>query len=216
MKESTNKFIDGFFERNSHLEFMRENILKASKILIEAFENGNKLLICGNGGSASDSEHIVGELMKGFRLKRPVASSDMEKLISSCGEELGSHIGNNMQGALPAIALVSHTALSTAFCNDVDPQMAFAQQVYGYKKPGDVLIGISTSGNSKNVFYAASVAKAFNMKTISLTGVSDSKLSEISDVTIRSSEKETYRVQEDHLKIYHLLCAVVESEMFDK
>ena len=216
MKLDTTFFIDRFFERNPHLQAMRQEIMKAIELLLEAYQNGNKVLICGNGGSASDSEHIVGEFMKGFLLQRPIPKEDREKMTECCGAELASQICDHMQGALPAISLVSHTALQTAFCNDVDPQMAFAQQVYGYKKEGDVLLGLSTSGNSQNVFYAMTVANAFGMKTIAMTGIQDSKLSKIATVTLRSSETETYRVQEDHLKIYHLLCGAVELELFEK
>ena len=216
MKPVTTRFIDSFFERNTHLRPMEGDVRKAIDLLLEAYGRGNKVLICGNGGSASDSEHIVGELMKGFLLRRPVPREDLEKLTACCGSELARHIGGHMQGALPAISLVSHTALQTAFCNDVDPQMAFAQQVYGYKQEGDVLIGLTTSGNSQNVFYAMNVANAFGMKTIAMTGLRDSKCSAIATVTLRSPETETYRVQEDHLKLYHLLCGAVELECFEE
>ena len=215
MKQKTTDFIAAFFRENQSLLEMKDNICRAIDMILCAYQNGNKVLICGNGGSASDSEHIVGELMKGFLLKRLVPNADRETMIASCGDTTANYICDRLQGALPAISLVSHTALQTAFCNDVDPQMVFAQQVYGYKKDGDVLIGLSTSGNSKNVFYAMCVANAFRMTTIALTGCKDSKLSEISTVTIRSPQMETYRVQEDHLKIYHLLCGAVELELFD-
>ncbi len=215
MKQVTENFLTDFFQRNTHLKMAEADILHAINILLNAYRKGNKVMICGNGGSASDSEHIVGELMKGFLLKRPVENEDREKLVDCCGREMGEHISNHLQGSLPAISLVSHTALSTAFCNDVDPQMTFAQQVYGYKQPGDVVIGISTSGNSKNVCYALNVAKAFDLETISMTGCKDSRMSKISAVTIRSPERETYRIQEDHLKIYHLFCGAVELELFE-
>ena len=216
MKPRTNEFIENFFGRNPHLVPMKQEILKAAGMLLETYRGGGKVLICGNGGSAADSEHIVGELMKGFLLQRPVPPEDRKKMEACCGKELADQICSHMQGALPAISLVSHTALQTAFCNDVDPQMAFAQQVYGYKKEGDTLIGLSTSGNSANVFYAVSVARAFGMKTIAMTGIRNSRLSAAADVTLRSPETETYRIQEDHLKIYHLLCAVTELELFEK
>ena len=215
MRQSTETFILNFFQRNQHLVPEKENILRGIELLLEAYRRGNKVMICGNGGSASDSEHIVGELMKGFLLKRPVPAEDRQELLKTCGQELGSHISDHLQGSLPAISLVSHTALSTAFCNDVDPQMTFAQQVYGYKQPGDVVIGISTSGNSKNVCYALEVARSFGLGTIAMTGCKDSRMSEISDVPLRSPEQETYRIQEDHLKIYHLFCGAVELELFE-
>lgn len=206
--------IQRFFEDNPHLISQREAVVQAIELLIETYRQGNKVLICGNGGSASDSEHIVGEMMKGFLLARRIPASDRQTLIDRCGEDAGSRISDHLQGALPTLSLVSQTALLTAFCNDVDPQMAFAQQVYGYKKEGDLLIGLSTSGNSKNVYYAASVANAFGMKTISMTGCADSLLSGISTITLRSPEKETFKVQEDHIKLYHLLCGAVELELF--
>ena len=214
MRTETDQYIENFFSRHPHLEGERQNILQSIEILLEAYRNGNQVMICGNGGSASDSEHIVGELMKGFLLKRTIPQEDRTKLAECCGGEVADYLSNHLQGALPAISLVSHTALSTAFCNDVDPQMVFAQQVYGYKKTGDVLIGISTSGNSQNVYNAAMVARSFDLKVISMTGCRDSLLSEISNVTLRSPQKETFLVQEDHLKIYHLLCGAVELELF--
>lgn len=159
--------------------------------------------MCGNGGSAADSEHIVGELMKGFLSKREVTD-----------ERIPERLRENLQGALPAISLPSQCAILSAFVNDVEPDMMYAQMVYGYAKENDLVIGISTSGNSKNVVNAVEVAKCVGAKTLSLTGQNESKLSELSDVTIRVPETETYKVQELHLPVYHYLCAGVEKAMF--
>lgn len=214
MNAKSKNMIEGFFCEHTHLKFMEKEILDAIHIIIEAYKNGNKVLICGNGGSASDAEHIVGELMKGFLLERKVTIEDRKRFIEFCGDKEGIELSNNLQRALPAISLVSHVALNSAFINDVDPDMIYAQQIYGYKKEGDVVIGLSTSGNSKNVYKAMLIAKIFGLHTIAFTGKNESLLSETCDITIRSYYDKTYKIQEDHIKIYHLLCAVVEYEMF--
>lgn len=181
----------------------RESIEKALELIINAYKNGGKILVCGNGGSAADCEHIVGELMKGFMKKREVEDI-----------RIPEEMRKNLQGALPAISLPSQCAVLSAFINDVEAEMMYAQLVYGYAKKEDLVIGLSTSGNSKNVVNAIEVAKCLGVKTLSLTGKKESKLSEISDVTIRVPETETYRVQELHLPVYHYLCAEVEKAMF--
>lgn len=180
-----------------------EDVEKAKNMLINCYEKGGKVLVAGNGGSASDSEHIVGELMKGFISKRPVTD-----------EKIPTKLRSKLQGALPAISLPSQTSLLTAFCNDVDPAMMYAQLVYGYAKEQDVFIGLSTSGNSENVVNAAIIAKAKGAKVVALTGTKNSKLSEISDITIKVPETETYKIQEYHLPIYHYLCAEIEKHFF--
>lgn len=190
------------------LEKCREDIQKAFEILVDCYKKGGTVLICGNGGSAADSEHIVGELMKGFLKKRPVPAEDIKSIADSS-------ISDNLQGALPAISLVSQTSISTAFSNDVAPDMVFAQQVYGYRNENNVLMGLTTSGNSANVVKAAKVAKAFGMKTIGMTGSKGGKLASVCDVTIKAPSDETYRVQEYHLPVYHTLCAMVEEEFFE-
>lgn len=191
------------YERYPALCACREDVEKALKLLIDTYRNGGKVLVCGNGGSAADSEHIVGELMKGFLFKRPVTD-----------ERIPEQLRLGLQGALPAISLPSQCAVLSAFINDVNPQMMYAQLVYGYGKPGDLLIGLSTSGNSVNVVNAARVAKAVGMNVLSLTGEKASKLYELSDVTIRVPATETYMVQEYHLPVYHYLCAEVERALF--
>jgi D-sedoheptulose 7-phosphate isomerase len=199
--------------RYPQLEACREDIKKAYLLLEEAYQKGRKLLVCGNGGSASDSEHIVGELMKEFKLKRRVFS-DHAAALKKVDPELGQVLADNLQGALPAISLTGHSSLQTAFINDANADLIFAQQVNGYGKTGDVFLGISTSGNSKNVIYAAVNAKAKGLKVIGLTGVKDNKLMKYADVCIRVPETETYKIQELHLPVYHCLCLMLEEKFF--
>ena len=178
------------------------------------YEDGGKLLVGGNGGSAADSEHIVGELMKGFCKKRKI-STDLAEKLENINEDLGLELGKCLQGALKAIAITGHTGLTTAFANDVDPNMIFAQQVYGYGDNKDILLCISTSGNSKNLIYAAITAKAKGMKVITLTGKDGGKLKEYSDISIIVPENETFKIQELHLPIYHALCLELEEFFFE-
>lgn len=205
--------VDVLIERYPELEDQKENIIKAYKILEESYMNSGKLLVAGNGGSAADSEHIVGELMKGFENARKLPQEYKDKLIN-VNEELGSVLSDNLQRGLPAIALDGHLALSTAYINDCEPLLCFAQQVNGFGNEKDVFLGISTSGNSKNILYAATVAKAKGMKVIGLTGAKDSKLSTMADITVRSSQTRTYMIQEHHLPIYHCLCLMLEDRFF--
>ncbi|MGM7723028.1 D-sedoheptulose-7-phosphate isomerase [Metabacillus sp. Hm71] len=189
------------------------DIEEAFLILKNCYNKGGKLLLCGNGGSASDCEHIVGELMKGFLLKRPVDQNLQKRLLEVAPADAENLI-NHLQGALPAISLSNHSALMTAFANDVDPSLVFAQQVVGYGINGDVLLGISTSGNSKNVLQALKVAKAKSMFTIGLTGRNGGEMNEICDVTINVPWDDTPSIQERHLPIYHSLCIMLEEEFF--
>lgn len=207
------KHIDLLVERYPSLETAKKDIIEAYLLLEESYENGGKLLVAGNGGSAADAEHIVGELMKGFKMPRKPEADFAEKLVAE-NQELGSVLAENLQGALPAIALDGHLALSTAYMNDCEPLLCFAQQVNGYGKAGDVFLGISTSGNSKNVLYAATTAHAKGMKVIGLTGAKDSKLKDMSDVCIKAPQTETYMIQELHLPIYHCLCLMLEDKFF--
>lgn len=209
MEEKLNLLI----ERYPKLAVCKEDIKNAYKLLEEAYTNGRKLLVCGNGGSASDSEHIVGELMKEFKLKRKVYS-DQATALKAIDPELGQVLADNLQGALPAICLTGHSSLTTAFMNDANADLVFAQQINGYGKSGDVFLGISTSGNSKNVLYAAVNAKAKGLKVIGLTGAKESKLMKYADVCIRVPEKETYKIQELHLPVYHCLCLMLEEKFF--
>jgi len=209
MEEQLNLLI----ERYPKLAVCKEDIKKAYELLEAAYKAGRKLLVCGNGGSASDSEHIVGELMKEFKLKRKVYS-DQAAALKAIDPELGQVLADNLQGALPAICLTGHSSLTTAFMNDANADLVFAQQVNGYGKAGDVFLGISTSGNSKNVLYAAVNAKAKGLKVIGLTGAKESKLMKYADVCIRVPETETYKIQELHLPVYHCLCLILEEKFF--
>ena len=208
-----NHQIDLLVSRYPVLEACRGDILKAYTLMAESFARGGKLLACGNGGSAADAEHIVGELMKSFVLERKPDKEFCRKM-ETVDPEMGAVLAKHLQGALPAIALDGHIALSTAYMNDCEPLLCFAQQVNGYGVEGDVFLGISTSGNSKNVLYAATVAKAKGMTVIGLTGEKESKLSALADVCIRVPEQETYRVQELHLPVYHALCLMLETHFF--
>lgn len=205
--------INHLIERYPKLNVCRDDIMTAYELLEAAYNNGRKLLVCGNGGSASDSEHIVGELMKEFKLKRKVYS-DQAAALKEIDPELGQVLADNLQGALPAICLTGHSSLTTAFMNDANADLVFAQQVNGYGRPGDVFLGISTSGNSKNVLYAAVNAKAKGLKVIGLTGAKENKLMKYADVCIRVPETETYKIQEYHLPVYHCMCLMLEDHFF--
>ena len=210
-----NNHIEVLIERYPQLIECRESIQAAYDILKEAYTKDRKLLVCGNGGSASDSEHIVGELMKEFKLKRKIYKNQAEamKLIDS---ELGAILAKHLQGALPAIALTGHSSLTTAFMNDSNPELIFAQQVNGYGKPDDIFLGISTSGNSRNVLFAAVAAKAKGLKVIGLTGQKPCKLAQLADVCIQVPESDTYKIQELHLPVYHCLCMMLEEHFFGR
>ena len=207
MKTEIYKHIEVLTNRYPALGSVKKEIAEAYFLLVESYKNGGKLLVAGNGGSAADAEHIVGELMKGFKLPRKPDADFADKLVKE-NKELGTVLAENLQGALPAIALDGHPVLSTAYMNDC------AQQVNGYGKAGDVFLGISTSGNSKNVLYAATTAHAKGMKVIGLTGAKNSKLEQMSDVCIKVPQTETYIIQELHLPVYHCLCLMLEDEFF--
>lgn len=212
MKDTTKNNYEELFVRCPVLEMCRNDILAAFEILFDAYKNGKKLLVCGNGGSAADSEHIVGELLKRFKKPRKINPEVYEKL-GVFGED-GAKLQATLEGSLRAISLTSHIAFSTAFANDREPQVAFAQQLYGLADEGDVALMISTSGNSMNCVYCAEVAKAMGLKTISFTGKNESKLSVLCDASVRVPEIETYKIQELHLPVYHCLCAMLEEEFF--
>ncbi len=207
-----NGSLDELIARNPSLNSVRAELEKAFYNLYDCYRSGGKLLICGNGGSAADSEHIVGELMKSFKMKRKIDSTVSEKL-REMGED-GVNLAEKLEGALPAIALSGHTALSTAFGNDKDGFMVFAQQVYGYGCAGDVLICLTTSGNSQNCVYAAEVARAKGMTVVAITGEGGGRMKSLSDVCVALPERETYLVQELTLPVYHWLCAELETAFF--
>jgi D-sedoheptulose 7-phosphate isomerase len=214
VKKTVEEIFEKLFQTYPKLEACKTDIKKAFYLIYDCYVKGGKVLICGNGGSASDSEHIVGELMKGFIHKRPLKQADNE-IIKAVFPDEWEYLAEHLQGALPAISLVSQTSLNSAFINDVAADMAFAQQVYGYAKPGDVVIGITTSGNSKNVVNAIKVAKAFQMKSVGMTGAGGGVLKILCDATIEVPSTVTYEIQEYHLPVYHTICAMLEAELFN-
>ena len=200
-------------ERYPSLEACKDDILEAKEAMIDCYKKGGKILLCGNGGSCADCDHIVGELMKGFLKLRPLSPEKKEQMKRNCNG-IDDVMLSKLQGGLPAISLNSMSALNSAFCNDVDAELVYAQSVLALANKNDILIALSTSGNSKNVLAAAKVAKATGVKIISLTGKTGGKLKDISDVCIRAPQSETFKIQELHLPIYHYLCAEVEAYFF--
>ncbi len=215
MKDSTLQAVSDLIDRYPALDTCRRDLEDAVRVLCESFAGGHKLLTCGNGGSAADAEHIVGELMKGFLLPRRL-TGDIAASIRETAPESADYLLENLQGTLPAVSLVAETALTTAFANDQAADLGFAQQVLGLGNAGDVLLAISTSGNSKNVVYALQVARAKRVTSIALTGKSGGRIARehLADVTIRVPDDETFRIQELHLPVYHMLCIAVENEFF--
>lgn len=210
-----NKHVDLLIERYPVLADLRQDIIDTYLIMEECYLNGGKLLIAGNGGSAADSEHIAGELMKRFKIPRPVSEDFAEKL-QAVDSVRGKNLAEKLECALMAIPLVAHESLTTSYMNDVDGDEVFAQQLFGFGRPGDVFLGISTSGNSKNVMSATVVARALGMKVIGLTGGTGGELKDVADATVVVPEKETYMIQELHLPIYHCWCLMLEDKFFGK
>ena len=211
MKESTYSILEKLILRYPDLEAVKNDIEKTYSILEETYKNNGKVLVCGNGGSAADCEHIVGELMKGFLLPRKLT----EKEVRDFSEyENGEYVANGLQKGLPAVSLVSQSGLMTAFLNDCSPDLVFAQQVYTYMNPCDTLIALSTSGNSANVLNAVITARAKGGKCVALTGEKESRISTISDCTIKLPSDKTYVIQEYTLPVYHCICAMLEEEFF--
>ncbi len=210
MKDSVKKIYDELFLNYPSLGVCAESVASAFEIMKNTYSHGGKILVCGNGGSAADSEHIVGELMKGFMLKRKLTAEQKAAFeIVGAGD-----VADGLQGALPAISLVSHTALATAFLNDCDPELVFAQQVFGYMGENDTLIALSTSGNSANVVKAVQTAAALGGKSVSVTGEGGGRLGALCDAAIRLPSKSTPQIQELTLPVYHALCAMLEAEFF--
>lgn len=206
-----NGVLESLYSNYGELKKCDKDINAAIDVLIFCFESGGKLLLCGNGGSAADCDHIVGELMKGFHKKRMVSDEQTAKLLASGAS---SQMATSLQGALPTISLAGSSALSTAYSNDVNPEYVFAQQLWGLGTSKDVLISISTSGNAINVCNAAIVARAKGMKVIGLTSEGNGRLLEYCDVAIKAPASETYRIQEYHLPIYHAICVILENYFF--
>lgn len=213
MKPRLKKHIDILIQRYPKLECIEPSIISAYDVLETSYEQNGKLLVAGNGGSAADSEHITGELMKRFKTPRPVDSVFAARLVS-IDPIRGEALSRNLEQSLMAIPLVAHEALSTAYINDVDGYGVFAQQLYGFGRSGDVFLGISTSGNSQNIMNAVLVAKAMEIKVIGLTGADGGELARMADVAICAPETETYMIQELHLPIYHCLCLMLEDHFF--
>lgn len=209
------KHIDILIKRYPALDSIREDIIDGYLALEAGYENGGKLLVAGNGGSAADSEHIAGELMKRFKLPRPVSSQFAKKLIE-IDSQRGRDLAQKLECSLVTIPLVAHEALSTAYINDVDGLGVFAQQLFGYGKSGDVFLGISTSGNSENIMNATVVARALDIKVVGLTGAGGGELAEVADIIVKVPETETYMIQELHLPIYHCWCLMLEEHFFGK
>ena len=214
MKQRTLDIKKDFFERHTDLTYLDEPITKAIALIVN-LKKENKILLCGNGGSAADCEHIAGELLKSFELKRKLSEKMYKKLKDLYGDE-GTFIADNLQQAVKAIPLTSFCAYNTAFLNDCNEKMMFAQLVNALGIKDDILISISTSGNSKNVVYASMLAKSMGIKVIALTGETGGKLKDIADITINVPSKRVYRIQEYHLPIYHVICLCVESELFEE
>lgn len=212
MKETTKAILIELSQRYPSLSGVEQDVQAAYEILSQAFANGSRLYLCGNGGSSADCEHITGELLKSFKKCRPV-SGELSNKLSEYGDE-GEKLKLGLDGGLPAISLCGHFAFSTAYQNDKDPMFVFAQQVNVWGQAGDVLLTLSTSGNSKNCIYAAMVAKAKGMQVVFLGGGTGGKLKDMADASIVVPEKETFKVQELHLPVYHCLCAMLEEEFY--
>ena len=207
------RYIEQLLCRYPKLENVKQEMIDAYLILEECYEKGAKLLLAGNGGSAADSEHIAGELMKRFRIPRPVSSEYADRL-RAVDSQRGDYLARNLECALTAIPLVAHEALSTAYSNDVDGLGVFAQQLFGYGRSGDVFLAISTSGNSRNIMNATVVARASGLRVIGLTGMDGGELAKAADVVVKVPEKEIYKIQELHLPIYHCWCMMLEEHFF--
>ena len=208
-----NSLLEELTGRYPQLLPVKHEIWKAADCLISCYQQGSKVLVCGNGGSSSDSNHIVAELMKGFGNNRPIEESVKNRLIEVSGEQ-GKYLASKLQQGLPAISLTAHVALITAIANDTDPNLIFAQQIMGYGNPGDVLIAVSTSGDSQNVIDATITAKAKGMKVIGLSGETGGKMKSFCDLLINVPGSRTDLVQELHLPVYHTICLMVECEVF--
>lgn len=215
LEEKLQKHIDLLMKRYPVLETCKEEIIGGYELMETCYKNGGKLLIAGNGGSAADSEHIAGELMKRFKTPRSIPE-DLKKKLIEVDSIRGENLSKNLERPLMAIPLVAHEALTTAYINDVDGLGVFAQQLYGFGREGDVFLGITTSGNSQNVMSATVVARALGIKVLGLTGENGGELSQVANVCVKVPETETYMVQELHLPVYHCWCLMLEDKFFGK
>ena len=210
---ASRQLLEQLYQRLPQLELCHDQIYRAAGMMVDTASHGGTILACGNGGSAADADHLVGELMNRYLLRRPIPEEQARRLQSSAGER-GAALSENLQRAIRAISLVSQSALMTAVANDTQPEMIFAQQVYGYARQGDLLVAFSTSGNSTNVINAAHVARALSVPVLALTGAEGGELGAVADLTIRVPQKSAYLVQELHQPVYHALRGVVENERF--
>ena len=205
---------DSLIERYPALSGARQSIETLCQWLMETYANGNRLLVAGNGGSCADAEHIAGELLKSFKYHRPIDPVDQD-ILRSFGEE-GIILADNLEDGLPCIALNSHIGFVTAFCNDVDPNLFYAQQLYAQARKGDLFLGISTSGNAKNIYYAMLAARVKGVRSVLLTGNKHGKCEKLAELVVSVPAGEPYLVQEYHLPIYHAMCALVEEHFYGK
>lgn len=212
--EKLKAHVDLLITRYPKLESVRQDIIDTYLIMENCYLNEGKLLIAGNGGSAADSEHMAGELMKRFKQPRPV-TTEFAEMLKAIDPIRGAELSKNLERTLCAIPLVTHEAMTTAYINDVDGLGVFAQQLFGFGKEGDVFIGISTSGNSKNVMSATVVARAMGIKVIGLTGANGGELAQVADAVVKAPETETFMIQELHLPIYHCWCLMLEDRFFN-
>lgn len=215
MKESTKKIIEDFFAERAQTSYLKDDMYRATEYLVDLYGKGGKILVCGNGGSEADSQHISGELLKGFENPRPLDDGRRRALKERFGEQ-GEFIANGLQQGIKCIPLPALTSAATAFLNDCDGRLVYAQLVNALGDKGDALIALSTSGNSENVVYAAMAAAALGMRVIAFTGEKGGKLKGLADIVFNVPESRTYRVQELHLPIYHILCLAVENEIFGR
>lgn len=207
------QILENLLEKYPQIETCRNEIQASFEILKGCYQAGGKLLICGNGGSAADSEHIVGELMKGYRKRREIPETFRSQLEKEFHQD-GVHLAERLQGALPAISLASHSGLMTAISNDIGADMIFAQQVYGIGRANDALLGISTSGNAKNVILAFQISRSLGLKNIGLAGLNAKQMRSVCDVVVGVPWTETFEIQEGHMAVYHALCGMLEEEFF--
>lgn len=212
MKKTTQTIYAELFVRYPALDGCRADVMKAFELMLATYRAGGKVLVCGNGGSASDAEHIVGELLKKFKKHRDIPA-DVKAQLEATGAD-GAALAAKLEGSLAAVTLLSQSGILTAFANDVGWDEAYAQQLLGLGRAGDTLIAISTSGNSRNCVYAALVAKTLGVSVVSLTGAGGGRLAGLADAAVRAPETETYKIQEYHLPVYHALCAMLEEELF--
>lgn len=214
LKPCVQEHLNALMERFPALTVVKQDIVDAFVLIKDCYEQGHKILIAGNGGSAADSEHIAGELMKRFETPRPVSEALAQKL-KAVDPEIGDFLIQKLECPLTAVPLVAHEAMTTAFINDVGCEGVFAQQLFGFGRPGDVLLAISTSGNSQNVIYASVLARALDIRIVGLTGSKGGKLAQMADVCVRVPSDRTYQIQEYHLPVYHCLCLMLESHFFE-